>query len=170
MDNEDSTVFMTACHRTSISFIPILKLSYHQQLGLLSGCFPSCLQTKILHVFLISSMCACWPTHLILLDLITLIFGLQYNLWRFSMFSSFVKCDHEPYLSTSHPCNLRSFVIPHLLLSPPHGCFPQGSSLPCHFPYSWYLIEHLKVKSENNYSTASPCFRSFWIRNITWYF
>jgi hypothetical protein len=56
-------------------------LSSHLCLGLLSGLFPYGFLTKILYTFLISPMCAMWPTYLILFDLITLIiFGEEYTL------------------------------------------------------------------------------------------
>jgi hypothetical protein len=52
----------------------------HPCLGLQSGIFPSGCATKILYVFLISPMHATCPSHLVLLDLITLIiFGEDYN-------------------------------------------------------------------------------------------
>jgi len=51
----------------------ILILSSHLHLWLPSGLFPSSFLTKILYSFLISATYATGPTHLILLDLVTLI-------------------------------------------------------------------------------------------------
>jgi len=53
--------------------IPILILSPHVYLGLLSGLFPSGFLIKILYAFLIIPMHATYSTHLILLDLITVV-------------------------------------------------------------------------------------------------
>jgi hypothetical protein len=50
-----------------------IEISYHLQLGLPSGLFPSGFSTKILYPFIISPISAKYPAHLILLDLITLI-------------------------------------------------------------------------------------------------
>jgi hypothetical protein len=49
----------------------ILIHSFHLRLGLPDGLLPSGLPTKILYEFLISSVRATFPAHLILLDLIT---------------------------------------------------------------------------------------------------
>jgi hypothetical protein len=48
----------------------VLILSSHLRLGLPSDLFPSGFVTKILYAFLLSSLCATYPAHLILLDLI----------------------------------------------------------------------------------------------------
>jgi hypothetical protein len=59
----------------------ILILTSHPYTGLLSGLFPSGFLTKILYAFIISPMCGTCHTHVILLDLITLIiFGKVRNI------------------------------------------------------------------------------------------
>jgi len=67
---------VNAPHPTS--WRSILISSHHLCLGLPSCLLPSGLSTKILYSPLLSPTCATCPTHLILLDLITQIFG-QYR-------------------------------------------------------------------------------------------
>jgi hypothetical protein len=54
--------------------------------SLASGLISSGVQTKILDAFFISSMRATWSTHLIVLDIVTLILcGEEWNIWRSSL-------------------------------------------------------------------------------------
>jgi hypothetical protein len=64
---------VNAPHLTS--WRSILISSHHLCLGLPNGLLPSGLPTKILHAPLLFPICATCPTHFILLDLMTEIFG-----------------------------------------------------------------------------------------------
>jgi len=94
----------TTFHPTSIR--PILILSSHLQLGLLSGLFPSRFLTKTLYAFFITLMCAAYPAHNIFLYLITPTpFGKVNRLWSSSL------CSLLQLLTTS------SIIGPNILLS-----------------------------------------------------
>jgi hypothetical protein len=85
----------------SIYLRSILILSSHLRLCHPSGLFPSDFPIKILYEFLISPMDATFPTHLKLLDLITLIIhGQVYKLWSSSL-CSFLQPPQHPILK--HP-------------------------------------------------------------------
>jgi len=67
---------------------PTLQLSSHPCLGLPSGVIYPGFQPKFLHAFLMSRMRATCPSHLIFLDLITLIiYGGAHKLWSSSLCS-----------------------------------------------------------------------------------
>ena len=75
------------------SWRPILILSTHLCLGLLSGLFPSGFPTKTLYTTLSSTIRATCPSHLILLDFITsTILGEEYK----SFSSSLCSLLHSP--------------------------------------------------------------------------
>jgi hypothetical protein len=88
-----NTVFTTACHWSlswvrcihslpshPISLGSVLILLSHLRLRRQCVPFPSCFPTTLLYTFLVSSMGATWPTHLIFLEFITLIiFGEAYE-------------------------------------------------------------------------------------------
>jgi hypothetical protein len=72
----------------NISLWCTLILSSHLHLGLPSGLIISDIPTNILYTFLTAPIRATWPTHFILLNLITLvIFGEEYKFWSSSLFS-----------------------------------------------------------------------------------
>ena len=73
-----SSVQSILSHPTSLR--SILILSFHLNLGLPSGLFPSSFPTKILHTPLFSPISVTCPNHLIVIDFITLtIFSEQYR-------------------------------------------------------------------------------------------
>jgi len=82
--------------------IPLLErsfsiLSSHLRRGLPSGLFPSCFPSKSLHTPLLSPICATWPAHLMLLDLmIRIIFDEEYRSLS-SLLCSFL---HSPVTSS----------------------------------------------------------------------
>jgi len=84
------------------SYFPrfILILSPHLRLGHRSGQFLSGLRTKNLYAHIMSSARAICPSHLILLDVISLIFGEAYNLWS-SLFCRLLQPPTTPSLSLS---------------------------------------------------------------------
>jgi hypothetical protein len=66
-----------------VSLKSILMLCSHLRLGFLSGVSPSVFSTKVLYAVLICPIRTTCPTHLILLNLITLtIFGEGHKLWN----------------------------------------------------------------------------------------
>ena len=84
------TAFISACHlylswaSSTQSMLPhttsrryILTLSSHLRLVLPSGLFPSGFPTRTLYTPLLFLMCATYPAHLILLDLITRTYGVR---------------------------------------------------------------------------------------------
>jgi hypothetical protein len=85
---EGSCIQSTPSHPISLIFIQIL--SSHLCLDLPNGLFPSRSLTKILYAFLISSiMPATCPSHLVLLDFITLIMKrTSYEAPHYAVFSS----------------------------------------------------------------------------------
>jgi hypothetical protein len=86
----------------------IIILSFHLCLGLPSGHFPSGFPTKIEYEFLISTMHATCPAHLILLNLITPIISSEsHKLWSSSS---------SP--SSHHFFPLSSKYSPHHLITP----------------------------------------------------
>jgi len=60
-------------HSHPISLRSSPTLSFHLHKGLSNGHFPSGFPTRILYAFLISPLCATYPTHLTLHDMITLV-------------------------------------------------------------------------------------------------
>jgi len=73
------TIQSTPFHSIFLRSIVILRS--HQRLGLPSGLFHLSFMTKIVYAFLIPPTLATCPTHLILLDIITvMIFGEAYKL------------------------------------------------------------------------------------------
>ena len=74
-----------------------LNIILHPSLCLPSGLFPSGFPTKTLYTPLLSPIRATWPTHLILLDLITRkIMGDEYRSWS----SSLCSFRHSPVISS----------------------------------------------------------------------
>ena len=85
----------------------ILILSSHLRLGLPKGLFPVGLPVKILKAVLPSSILVTWPTHLSLLNLITLtILGVRYKPWS----SSLWRLLHSPFASFLDP-NIRLKIL-----------------------------------------------------------
>jgi hypothetical protein len=86
---------------------------YHLRLDLLSSLFPSDSYIQISQVFLISLMRAIFPTHVILLDLITPItFGqANYETLRHAVFSSLVSLNFFSLLTSP-----RDLILRHLAL------------------------------------------------------
>jgi hypothetical protein len=81
----------------------ILILSSYLCLGLMSGFFPSGF-LKILYALLISIMHVKCPTHLILLNMITLISGEVYKLWSSSL-CSLLQAPSQVHIFSSAPCS-----------------------------------------------------------------
>ena len=103
----------------AISLRSILILSSHVRLGFPKDLFSVGLSIKIFKEILPSFIQATSPTHLNLLDLITMtIFGEQYKLWSSSLWS----LRHSPFSSLLGP-NRSAFKI---LRSKPTGKRPLG--------------------------------------------
>jgi hypothetical protein len=91
----------------------ILILSSHLRLGLPNGLFPSGLPINTLYTPLLSPICATWPTHFILLDLITwIISGEEYRSLSSSSYSILYPLTTSPFLG---PNSFLSMLFLHTL-------------------------------------------------------
>jgi hypothetical protein len=86
----------------------------HLCLGLPSGVFPSGFPTNILYAFLFCPICATWPAHFILLDLIILItLGREYNLQCLSLCNFLHPRYFIPLWSKYSPQHPQSMFLPY---------------------------------------------------------
>jgi hypothetical protein len=103
-----------------ISLWSISILSTYLRLGLPSGLFPSGFPTNILYPFLFSSIRAKWPAHLILLDLIILLYlarSTSYEAPRYAVYSNLLSLHlSSVQILFSTPCSQTpSVYVPRLI-------------------------------------------------------
>jgi hypothetical protein len=134
---------------TSLSFVLIIQ--FHVLLSIPSGLCSSGFLIKILHTFLISSMCAIYHKHFILHDVIVLLKNVNYGVFRvmFSI-SFFLVSPWAPlkYLSRGR-CRQEEYLLTNLWLS-------YLRLLTCYRPSIFWLEEYYILCGFSTQATALP--------------